>query len=95
MAAAVFSGLLNAYETDHLMALRTNWRLLLPLLLADILSEVHEEQLLGVFFGFVMFIAIYGIIQYFTGADWFRPEGQQMTTPFLSGSAAENTVFHG
>ena len=95
MAAAVFSGLLNAYETDHLMALRTNWRLLLPLLLADILSEVDEEKLLRIFFGFVMLIAIYGIIQYFTGADWFRPEGQQMTTHFLSGSAAENTVFHG
>ncbi len=95
MATAVFSGLLNAYETDHLMALRTNWRLLLPFLIADILSEVDEEQLLEIFFGFVMLIAIYGIIQYFTGADWFRPEGQQMTTHFLSEPDTENAVFHG
>ena len=95
MATAVFSGLLNAYDTDHLMALRTNWRLLLPLLLASILSVVDENQLLGIFFGFVMIIAIYGIIQYFTGADWLRPEGQKMTTPFLSASDADKTVFHG
>ena len=53
MAASVLSGLLNDYETDHLMALRDNWRLLLPLLLAGILSEVNEEQLIWVFFGFV------------------------------------------
>ena len=95
MAAAVLSGLLNAYETEHLMALRTNWRLLLPLLLAVILADNDEEQLLSVFFGFVMLISIYGIIQYFTGADWLRPEGQQLTTPFSSGTSTESPVFHG
>ena len=95
MAAAVLSGLLNAYETEHLMALRTNWRLLLPLLLAVILADIDEEQLLSVFFGFVMLISIYGIIQYFTGADWLRPEGQQLTTPFSSGTSTESPVFHG
>ncbi len=56
IAATVLSGLLNAYETEHLMALRTNWRLLLPLLLAVILADIDEEQLLSVFFGFVMLI---------------------------------------
>jgi len=95
MAAAVLSGLLNVYETEQLMALRTNWRLLLPLLLAVILADVDEEQLLSVFFGFVMLISIYGIIQYFTGADWLRPEGQQLTTPFSSGTSTESPVFHG
>ena len=95
MASAVFSGLLNAYETDHLMALRTNWRLLLPLLLAVILADVDEDRLLWIFFGFVMLIAIYGIIQYFTGVDWLRPTGQGFTTPYLSGTNGENTVYHG
>jgi O-antigen ligase len=95
MAASVLSGLLNDYETDHLMALRDNWRLLLPLLLAGILSEVNEEQLIWVFFGFVFFIAVYGIIQYFTGVDWLRQDGQEMTTQYMPGSSAENAVFHG
>ena len=95
MASAVFSGLLNAYETEHLMALRTNWRLLLPVLLAVILADVDEDRLLWVFFGFVMLIAVYGIIQYFTGADWLRPADQSFATPFLSGANGENTVFHG
>jgi len=96
VAAAVFSGLLNVYETEHLMALRTNWRLFLPLLLGVILSEVEEEKLLGIFFVFVLLISIYGVIQYFTGVDWLRPEKQQMTTPFLpGGSLSESLVFHG
>jgi len=95
VATAVLCGLLNAYETEHLMALRTNWRLLLPLLLAVILAEVDEEKLLWIFFVFVLLISIYGIIQYFTGADWLRPEAQQMTTPFSSGSLSERPVFHG
>ncbi|GIT07963.1 MAG: hypothetical protein CM1200mP30_15930 [Pseudomonadota bacterium] len=30
IATTVLSGLFNSYETDHLMALRSNWRLLLP-----------------------------------------------------------------
>ena len=95
MASAVFSGLVNAYETDHLMALRTNWRLLLPILLAVILNDVAEDQLLWVFFVFVMLIAIYGIIQYFTGVDWLRPDDQNFTTPYFSGTSLENSVFHG
>ena len=78
MASAVFSGLVNAYETEHLMALRTNWRLLLPILLAVILNDVTEDQLLWVLFVFVMLIAMYGIIQYFTGVDWLRPDDQNL-----------------
>ena len=95
MASAVFSGLLNAYETEHLMALRTNWRILLPLLLAVILADVDEDWLLWIFFLFVMLIAIYGIIQYFTGVDWLRPAGQDFTTSYLSGINGDNTVYHG
>ena len=95
MASAVFSGLVNEYETEHLMALRTNWRLLLPILLAVILNDVAEDQLLWVFFVFVMLIAIYGIIQYFTGVDWLRPDDQNFTTPYFSGTSLENSVFHG
>ena len=88
VATAVLSGLLNAYETEHLMALRTNWRLLLPLLLAVKLAEVDEEKLLWIFFVFVLLISTYGIIQYFNGADFLRAESQQMTTPFSSGSSS-------
>ena len=69
IATTVLSGLFNSYETDHLMALRSNWRLLLPLLLAGILTEINSEQLLWTFFGFAFLISVYGIIQYFTGAD--------------------------
>ena len=42
MTVSVLSGILNEYETEHLMALRTNWRLMLPLLLAVILRDVDE-----------------------------------------------------
>jgi len=94
IATTVLSGLFNAYETDHLMALRNNWRLLLPLLLAGILTEVNSEQLLWTFFGFVFLISVYGIIQYFTGADWLRPEGEELTTPYLFGSSDGNYVYH-
>jgi len=94
IATTVLSGLFNSYETDHLMALRSNWRLLLPLLLAVILTEINSEQLLWTFFGFVFLISVYGIIQYFTGADWLRPEGKQLTTPYLFGSSDGNNVYH-
>ncbi len=94
IVTTVISGLFNSYETDHLMALRSNWRLLLPLLLAVILSEINTEKLLWTFFGFVFLISVYGIIQYFTGADWLRPAGDQFTTPYLFGSSDGNNVFH-
>ena len=86
ITTTVLSGMFNSYEIDHLMALRNNWRLLLPLLLAGILTEVNSEQLLWTFFGFVFLISVYGIIQYFTGADWLRPKGEELTTPYLFGS---------
>ena len=54
IATTVLSGLFNSYETDHLMALRSNWRLLLPLILAGILTEINSEQLLWTFFGFCL-----------------------------------------
>ena len=94
IATTVLSGLFNSYEIDHLMALRNNWKLLLPLLLAGILTEVNSEQLLWTFFGFVFLISVYGIIQYFTGADWLRPEGEKLTTPYLFGSSEGNNVYH-
>jgi len=94
IAFTVLSGLFNSYETDHLMALRNNWKLLLPLLLAVILTETNSEQLLWTFFGFVFLISVYGIIQYFTGADWLRPEGEKFTTPYLFGSSDGNNVYH-
>jgi len=101
ITTTVLSGLFNDYETDHLMALRDNWMLLLPLLLAGILTEVNLEQLLWTFFGFVFLISVYGIIQYFTGADWLRPEGKQLTTPYFSVFTGEDqpwiitNIFHG
>ena len=95
MSISVFSGLLNEYETEHLLALRTNWRLLLPLLLAIILGDLDEERLLHVFFIFVMLIAVYGIIQFFSGADWFRPDSHSFTTPYNAGNSERNIVFHG
>ena len=92
--STVLSGLFNSYETDHLMALRNNWKLLLPLLLAVILTETNSEQLLWTFFVFVFLISVYGIIQYFSGADWLRPEGEKFTTPYLFGSSDGNNVYH-
>jgi len=94
ITTSVLSGLFNSYEIDHLMALRNNWRLLLPLLLAGILTEINSEQLLWTFFGFVFLISVYGIIQYFTGADWLRMEGEQLTTPYLFGSSEGHNVYH-
>jgi len=94
ISLTVLSGLFNSYDTDHLMALRNNWKLLLPLLLAVILTETNSEQLLWTFFGFVFLISVYGIIQYFTGADWLRPEGEKFTTPYLFGSTLGNNVYH-
>ena len=95
MIFSVLSGLLNEYQTDHVMAIRTNWRLILPLIVALILKDVDEQRLLYVFFLFVMLVAAYGIIQFFTGADWLRPESQSFTTPYKPISSINNIVFHG
>ena len=95
MVTAIFSGLVNEYETEHLMALRTNWRLLLPILLAVILKDVAEDKLLWVFFIFIMLISVYGIIQYFTGVDWLRTDDQSFATPYFSGNLENSSVFHG
>ncbi len=95
MTISVLSGLLNEYETDHIMALRTNWRLILPLILAGILRDVDEDRLILVFMGFVMLISVYGIIQFFTGVDWLRPDNQSFTTPYKTVDSGRYYVFHG
>ena len=72
MAIAILASWLAGYGADLLMALRTHWRLLLPFVLAGVLAEANEERVLQVFAVFLLIIAVYGIVQFFTGAEWFR-----------------------
>ncbi len=94
-AITVLSGMLNEYQgIDHAMALRNNWRLLLPFVLAAALFEVDEPRLIRFFFWALVLIALYGVIQYFTGADWLRLPERRNPTVYLT-DAAGNVTYHG
>ena len=92
-AFSLISGVLNQYEVDALMNLRSNWRMLLPFVLLTVLHMVDEENLLKTYYAFWLFIAVYGIVQFFNGADWFRPQESSVSTPYMS-SGGESGVFH-
>ena len=72
MAIAVLASWLAGYGSDLLMALRTHWRLLLPFVLAGVLAEANEERIIQVFAVFLFIIAVYGIAQFFSGAELLR-----------------------
>jgi O-antigen ligase len=95
MNLTVLSGHLNGYPgIDHLFASQTNWRLLLPFVLALALLEVDQRKLLRFLFIPLLLVSIYGIIQYFTGVDWLRSSERKLTTLYFT--AGDGTqFFHG
>ncbi len=93
----VFFSMLSAFWLDPLsesMAkLREFWRLLLPFVIWKSFKPVKQEKLLSFFLIVLFLISMYGVIQYFFGVDWFRPEGQKKITPYAPDNL--NTgVFH-
>ncbi|MBF0279619.1 MAG: O-antigen ligase family protein [SAR324 cluster bacterium] len=78
----ILSGLTSPYSHGAGFALRDNLHLFLPWILYFALEDVDEQTLLRLFFYFLVLISIYGIIQYFTGADWFRTLEKQSPTPY-------------
>ncbi len=92
-AISLVSGIFNQYEVDTLMNLRNNWRFVFPFVLLTAMYQVDEKNLLKTYYGFWLFIAFYGIVQFFTGVDWFRPEESSLSTPYM-GSGGGIGIFH-
>ena len=92
-AISLVSGIFNQYEVDTLMNLRNNWRFVFPFVLLTAMYQVDEKNLLKTYYGFWLFIAFYGIVQFFTGVDWFRPEESSLSTPYM-GSGDGFGIFH-
>ena len=92
-AISLVSGIFNQYEVDTLMNLRNNWRFVFPFVLLTAMYQVDEKNLLKTYYGFWLFIALYGIVQFFTGVDWFRPEESSLSTPYM-GSGDGFGIFH-
>ena len=82
IAVVEVSSLLSPYQPDLLMALRNNWRFLLPFILASVFQERHEETVLQWFFLFLFLFSLYGVIQFFTGVDWLRLPENSLATPY-------------
>ena len=95
MNLTVLSGYFNGYPgIDHLFSAQTNWRLLLPFVLAIAILEVEQQKLIRFIFIPLLLVSTYGIIQYFTGADWLRSPERRLTTLYYT--AADGTqFFHG
>ena len=93
--ATVLSGLLSPYEgISPLRAFHNNWRLLLPFALAVLLNELDQQRLLRWLFWGLLLISVYGVIQYFTGADWLRlPEQRDPTLYYTAPDGSQ--YFHG
>ena len=63
-AISLVSGIFNQYEVDTLMNLRNNWRFIFPFVLLTAMYQVDEKNLLKTYYGFWLFIALYGIVQF-------------------------------
>ena len=79
---------------DHLYSAQTNWRLLLPFVIAIAILEVDQQKLIRFLFVPLLLVSLYGILQYFTGVDWLRSPERRLTTLYYT--AADGTqFFHG
>ena len=93
MNLTVLSGYFNGYPgIDHLFSAQTNWRLLLPFVLAIAILEIDQQKLIRFLFVPLLLVSLYGIIQYFTGADWLRSPERRLTTLYFT--ATDGTQFH-
>ncbi|MBF0289689.1 MAG: O-antigen ligase family protein [SAR324 cluster bacterium] len=95
--AFVFFSLLSTFWMDpffeSIEKLRDFWRFLLPFVIWKCFKTIKQEQLLKFFLIILFLISIYGVIQYFFGVDWLRPEGHKKITPYAPDNV--NTgVFH-
>ena len=88
-ASALISAVLNPGVLVALNDMRYHYRLFLPLVLVLALPHVSLPRLFGTFAVFVAVWALYGVIQYRYGVDWFRPEGRKLVTPY-----GDEGVFH-
>ncbi len=86
-AVALVSAALNPEFLGTLDHLRHHYRLFLPFALLPALACVNVRRLLQTYVACLALMALYGVIQYRFGVDWFRPEGQKLITPYWGGIA--------
>lgn len=79
---SIVSGWLTPYSFGVLPAVRDNLRFFLPLVLYFSFRSLNDQKLAHFFLFFLILISLYGMVQFFTGADWFRPIEQQSPTRY-------------
>ncbi len=89
-ALALLSAAVNPHFVNTIANMRGKYRLLLPLALLPALGQLDLKRLLKVYGVCVALVAIYGLIQFRFGVDWFRPEGRK-----LIGQFGNTGYFHG
>ena len=94
LGSAILSALVNPEILRTLDNMRGEYRLLLPFAMVPALLLIDIRKLLKVFLFFVVLMAIYGVIQYFYGVDWFRSGDDKLITPFKRDIAGKTSVFH-
>ena len=93
----LLSSVTSPYPMGIVVAIRDNLPLFLPMVLYFALEDIKDQRLLPVFCFFLILVSCYGIIQYFTGADWFRAPDDQSPTPYKHPCYAlygYSNVFH-
>lgn len=88
------AGFVSPYEQGGGVALISTWRLYLPFILFLALPHVDLARWFRIFSIFLSLIAIYGIIQFFTGVDWLRPPERSLATPYKLPSFGATNIFH-
>ncbi|MBF0350513.1 MAG: O-antigen ligase family protein [SAR324 cluster bacterium] len=89
----IFAAFFTPAVTDSLLHLRYQWRFLIPLVVWNAFPYVKNRKVLLIFGVFLMLISVYGIIQYYYGVDWLRPEGRKSITPYMPDNVTTG-VFH-
>lgn len=87
--SSLFSGSDGHVGSD----LREFWRFLLPFALWRYGQSLNLSRVLKAWLIVLSLLAIYGIIQYYWGVDWFRAEGNKKVTPYLV-DMQPTGVFH-
>ena len=72
---ALLSTLVNPNFWGNLTSLPDLFRFLLPFAILPALFAVDVRRLLLAYLAFISLMALYGVVQYYTGINWLRPGG--------------------
>lgn len=93
IGSVLISSVFGSFAWSSLAEVREVWRYFLPFVIWQSFKKIRSDWLLSLFLIMLIFISVYGVIQYYSGVDWFRSAEASKATPYAP-DGIQTGVFH-